>query len=58
MDVADARRDEDFDRLLILLASEPKPGFKEAYDELTRREVDRLLQPAEGLDQEQADRGK
>lgn len=55
MDVKDARRDEDFDRLLILLASVPRPGFEEAYDELTRREVDRLLRPT---DDQEPDRGE
>ncbi len=48
MDVKDTRRSEDFDRLLILLASEPKPGFERAYDDLCRREVGRLLHLVEG----------
>lgn len=53
MDVTDdTRRDEDFDRLLILLASEPKPGFKDAYAELCGREVDRLLRSADQHDRE------
>lgn len=35
----------DLDRVLLLLASEPRPGFETEYEELTRREVDRLLRP-------------
>lgn len=38
-------RHEILDRLLLLLASEPRPGFEREFDELTRREVDRLLRP-------------
>ena len=33
---------EDWDRLLLLLVSEPRPGWEHEYEELTRREVARL----------------
>lgn len=36
---------EDLDRVLLLLASEPRPGFEAEFGELTRREIDRLLWP-------------
>ena len=36
---------EDLDRVLLLLASEPRRGFEREFEELTRREVDRLLRP-------------
>ncbi len=36
---------EDLDRVLLLFASEPRPGFEREFEELTRREVDRLLRP-------------
>ncbi len=34
---------EDLDRVLILLAAEPRPGFEREFEELTHRELDRLL---------------
>ncbi len=33
---------EDLDRLLLLLLSKPKPGWEREFEELIRREVDRL----------------
>jgi hypothetical protein len=38
------KRSEDFDRLLLLLASEPKQGFEPEYRELTRRVFTRLFE--------------
>jgi hypothetical protein len=43
--VENDRLREDLDRVLLLLASEPRPGFEAEFEELTRREVDRLLRP-------------
>ncbi len=37
------RRDDDFDRLLLLLTSKPRPGFEFYFEELTKREVERLM---------------
>lgn len=45
---------DQLDRVLLLLASEPRPGFEREFEELTRREVDRLLQP--GPETEERDR--
>ncbi len=42
---------EDLDRVLLLLASEPRPGFETEFEELARREVDRLLRPAAGSEE-------
>lgn len=36
-------RKEDLERVLLLLTSEPRAGFETEFEELTRREVDRLL---------------
>lgn len=33
----------EFDRLLLLLASDPKPGFEDFYEMLTKREFQRLM---------------
>ena len=34
---------DDLDRVLLLLTAEPWPGFESEFEELTRREVDRIL---------------
>lgn len=39
---------EDLDRLLLLVLSEPKPGWEREFEELIRREVDRLRVPDTG----------
>ncbi len=36
---------EDLDRVLLLLVSEPRHGCEAEFGELTRREIDRLLWP-------------
>ncbi len=36
---------EALDRLLLLLVSEPKPGWEDEFEDLTRREVQRLRVP-------------
>ncbi len=36
---------EDLDRVLILLASEPRPGFEREFEELARREFARMFRP-------------
>jgi hypothetical protein len=33
---------ETIDRLILLLAGRPRPGWEEVYEEITRREVERL----------------
>ena len=43
MDVKDTSRDQDFERLLLLLTSKPRPGFEPYFEVLTRREVSRLM---------------
>jgi hypothetical protein len=54
MDQKHDRLRENLDRVLLLLASEPRPGFEAEFEELARREVDRLLRPEsedEGADE-------
>lgn len=43
---------EDLDRVLLLLAAEPRPGFEREFEELTRREVARMFQPEREPDEE------
>ena len=38
----DTCRDEELDRLLLLLTSCPRPGFEDYYAELSRLELERL----------------
>lgn len=38
---------ETLDRLVLLLASRPRPGWENLFEEITRREVERLAPPTE-----------
>jgi hypothetical protein len=48
MDPANDTDREDLDRLLLLLLAEPKAGWEREFEELIRREVDRLCVPDTG----------
>lgn len=43
MDTKQQRTEAEFDGLLLLLAATPRPGFERFFEELTRREVERLM---------------
>ena len=36
------RRQDTIDRLALLLVSQPREGWEDEYEELTRREIERL----------------
>ena len=56
MDVKNTRREEDFDRLVFLLAAEPRHGWEEIFDAARKREVARIFrQPREP--ENEAERG-
>jgi hypothetical protein len=44
--VADNRLCETWDRLVLLLIARPLPGWEHEFEDITRREVERLAVPA------------
>ncbi len=45
MDATDARYRETWDRLVLLLITEPRKGWEREFGEITRREIERLAIP-------------
>jgi NADPH-dependent 2,4-dienoyl-CoA reductase/sulfur reductase-like enzyme len=43
----DNRTREMWDRLVLLLIARPQEGWEPEFEEITRREIDRLAAPAE-----------
>jgi hypothetical protein len=43
---ADNRLCEMWDRLVLLLIAQPREGWEPEFEEITRREIDRLAVPA------------
>ena len=44
----EAKLQETWDRLVLLLIAEPRAGWEREFLEITRREVERLSVPGEG----------
>jgi hypothetical protein len=44
--VADSRLRETWDRLVLLLIAQPREGWEPEFQEITRREIERLAVPA------------
>jgi hypothetical protein len=44
--VADNRLRETWDRLVLLLIAQPREGWEPEFEEITRREIERLAVPA------------
>jgi hypothetical protein len=42
---ADTRLRETFDRLVLLLIAQPREGWEPKFEEITRREIERLAVP-------------
>jgi hypothetical protein len=40
--VQDDKRTETWDRLVLLLIARPEAGWEDVFDEITRREIERL----------------
>ena len=45
-DVTDNKPRETWDRLVLLLIAQPREGWEPEFEEITRREIDRLAVPA------------
>jgi hypothetical protein len=45
-DVKDNQLREMWDRLVLLLISQPREGWEPKFEEITRREIERLAVPA------------
>lgn len=45
-DVAQSRLSETWDRLVLLLITQPREGWEPEFEEITRREIMRLAVPA------------
>lgn len=43
---------ETWDRLVLLLITQPREGWEPEFKEITRREIERLAVPAEGQDRD------
>ncbi len=43
---ADTRLRETWDRLVLLLIAQPREGWEPEFEEITRREIERLAGPA------------
>jgi hypothetical protein len=43
---ADNRLRETWDRLVLLLIAQPREGWESEFEEITRREIERLAVPA------------
>jgi hypothetical protein len=48
--VVDNKLIETWDRLVLLLIAEPREGWELEFEEITRREIERLAVPASGAD--------
>jgi hypothetical protein len=46
-DAADKRLRETWDRLVLLLIARPREGWEFEFEEITRREIERLVVPVE-----------
>jgi hypothetical protein len=46
-DAVDNRLSETWDRLVLLLIARPREGWELEFEEITRREIERLAVPAE-----------
>lgn len=46
-DVADNTLQEIWDRLVLLLITRPREGWEPEFEEITRREIERLAVPAD-----------
>jgi NADPH-dependent 2,4-dienoyl-CoA reductase/sulfur reductase-like enzyme len=44
---ADTRLRETWDRLVLLLIAQPREGWEPEFEEITRREIERLAVPAD-----------
>jgi NADPH-dependent 2,4-dienoyl-CoA reductase/sulfur reductase-like enzyme len=44
-DAAQARQREMWDRLVLLLIAQPREGWEPEFEEITRREIERLSMP-------------
>ena len=44
--VADNKLRESWDRLVLLLITQPREGWESEFEEITRREIERLAIPA------------
>ena len=51
-DAAQTKLRETWDRLVLLLIARPLEGWESEFAEITRREVERLAPPAEGVERE------
>jgi hypothetical protein len=45
-DIADNKLRETWDRLVLLLITQPRKGWETEFEEITRREIERLAVPA------------
>ena len=43
---------EMWDRLTLLLITQPLEGWKAEFEEITRREIERLAPPADGVERQ------
>ena len=48
-DVGREQLRETWDRLVLLLIATPRAGWEHEYDEITRREIERLAIPAQDI---------
>ncbi len=55
-DVGTERLRETWDRLVLLLIATPRTGWENEYEEITRREIERLAMPASGIDTPRSER--
>ena len=54
MDAAEDRLRETWDRLVLLLISQPREGWESEFREITRREIERLADPSDEQEREGA----
>jgi hypothetical protein len=52
-DVADNKLRETWDRLVLLLIARPREGWEPEFEEITRREIERLAVPAVGQERDE-----
>lgn len=48
--MTDDKLRETWDRLVLLLIALPREGWEPEFEEITRREIERLAVPADGLE--------
>jgi NADPH-dependent 2,4-dienoyl-CoA reductase/sulfur reductase-like enzyme len=53
VDAADNKLRETWDRLVLLLIAQPRDGWAPDFEEITRREIERLAVPVGGQERDE-----